>query len=103
MAEAISVEELWRRVKAGEALAVVDVRLVATDAIAGAVHVPVTDLEDQEWPFPKDQEVVVYCQHGRGASDYAAEVLEEQGFSRVRTLSGGLDAWQAWIAQHPEP
>jgi rhodanese-related sulfurtransferase len=101
MAEAMSVEELWRRLKAGEALTVIDVRLVAADAIAGAVHVPVTDLEDREWPFPRGQELVVYCQHGRGASDYAAEVLEEQGFSRVRTLSGGLDAWKAWVAQHP--
>lgn len=78
----------------------IDVRFSPVGKIPGAVHVPVTDLEDKEWHWDNEGPIVVYCQYGRGASDYAAEVLEEQGYSRVRTLSGGLDAFVAYL-DHP--
>ncbi|MBX5467548.1 MAG: rhodanese-like domain-containing protein [Firmicutes bacterium] len=94
MAEPITVEELDRLLRDKVPVTVVDVRLDATGAIPGAEHVPVTDLEEREWPWDRERLLVVYCQHGRGASAYAAEVLEQQGFRAVRTLVGGLDAWR---------
>ncbi|MGC8488107.1 MAG: rhodanese-like domain-containing protein [Clostridia bacterium] len=39
--------------------------------------------------------MVVFCQHGHGASEYAQEVLREQGNRRVVRLAGGVDAWMA--------
>jgi rhodanese-related sulfurtransferase len=41
-------------------------------------------------------EIVVYCHHGvRSAA--VADYLRRLGFTRVRNLAGGLDAWAASI------
>jgi rhodanese-related sulfurtransferase len=37
-------------------------------------------------------EHVVYCHHGM-RSAAAADWLREQGFTRVRNLTGGIDRW----------
>jgi rhodanese-related sulfurtransferase len=36
--------------------------------------------------------VLIYCHHGV-RSLHAAEWLAGQGFSRVRSLAGGIDGW----------
>lgn len=94
MAERIQVSDLRRRMEETPPPVLIDVRLGRVEPIPGAVHVPVTDLEDQEWHWPRDRDLVVYCQYGGGGSDYAAEVLEEQGYERVFILAGGMDAWR---------
>ena len=95
MAKDILASELaaWRR--QGLPVVVIDVRFDQIGTIPGSVHVPVTDLEDKEWDWEKTTKLVVCCQYGRGASEYAAEVLEEQGYKEVYKLKGGLDAWIA--------
>jgi len=40
----------------------------------------------------KDQEIVVCCRSGL-RSGKAQEILEQQGFSNVRNLEGGILAW----------
>lgn len=97
MAEPISPAELYRRMGESDHVTVIDVRFAQIEEIPGSVHVPVTDLEDKEWHWDPDYELVVFCQHGRGASDYAAEVLEEQGYRHVRTLAGGMDAYLEYL------
>ncbi len=94
MAERISASEVRRRMHEGVRPLLIDVRLGRVEPIPGAVHVPVTDLEDQPWDWPRDRDLIVYCQYGGGGSDYAAEVLEEQGYDRVFILAGGVDAWR---------
>ncbi len=46
------------------------------------------DIED--W---KDQEVICYCRSGN-RSGQACLILETAGFSNVKNLSGGMNAWQ---------
>ncbi len=96
MADWITVDELAARLKdetAPRPFKLVDVRYTQIGEISGAVHIPVLDLEEKLPDWPKDTEIVVFCQFGKGASDYAAEVFEQEGYCRVRKLQGGMDAW----------
>lgn len=70
--------------------------------IPGSLHAPRGFLEfiaDPEGPMHNpglsmDKRVVVYCASG-GRSTLAAKTLVEMGFSKVASLAGGLQAWQA--------
>ncbi|MEO6115594.1 MAG: ThiF family adenylyltransferase [Pseudolysinimonas sp.] len=44
----------------------------------------------------RDTSIVVYCHHGV-RSARALEVLEKAGFTKVRHLTGGIDAWSVQI------
>ncbi len=73
--------------------------------IAGAVIIPRGMLEfriARNDLFPtvnrgrvprNDQPIIVYCQFG-GRSVLAARTLMEMGYTNVRSLKGGLDAWK---------
>lgn len=98
----ITARELRERLsssRASHSITVIDVRLAQIGTIPGARHVPVTDLEDKEWDWDPDSEMVVYCQFGKGGSDYAAEVLEEQGYRKVYKLVGGMDSWAKLVSE----
>ena len=96
-AEAVSREELRRRLEAGDVV-VVDVRPTeeyAAGHIPGAVSIPVDELEPRLAELPGDVEVVAYC---RGPycvlSSQAADVLRRHG-REVRELEGGFPEWRA--------
>ncbi len=62
--------------------------------IEGATWIPMSEItrrveELNDW---KNRDVVVYCHHGVRSLQVAAW-LEQQGFSRVRSMTGGIDAW----------
>ncbi len=97
MAEYIEPEELLQRLQESNPPLVVDVRIGQIGQIPGAIHVPVLDLEDSPQDWDREREIVVFCQFGKGASEYAAEVLEEQGFTQVFKLVGGMDGWNAYL------
>ena len=46
--------------------------------------------------WQKDDLIIFYCHHG-GRSRAAAEYFLQQGFSRVRNMTGGIDAWSLQI------
>ena len=46
--------------------------------------------------WDRDQTIIFQCHHG-GRSRAAAEYFKQQGFSQVRNLSGGIDAWALQI------
>lgn len=96
----ITVEDLEARQRAGEPTVLIDVRFGKVGEIPGALAVPVTDLEDDPREFDRHALLVVFCQHGKGASEYAQEVLREQGYQRVVRLAGGADAWLRHHAGH---
>jgi rhodanese-related sulfurtransferase len=57
-----------------------------------AVHIPMEELELRTDELNPADDIVVYCHHGvRSAA--VADYLRGLGFTRVRNLSGGLDAW----------
>lgn len=95
----ITVDELRSLMDSGKQPVVVDVRSdVARKAdrrwIPGAIPMDSDVVDARLMELPKDREVVFYCTCPNEAS--AAQVakrLIELGYTRVRPLAGGLDAW----------
>ena len=94
----VSVEELSRLMARDEGTVVVDVRSPAsrqTDPrfIPGSLALDEIDAPHLE-ALPRDHEVVFYCTCPNEASAAAvAKKLMALGYTRVRPLEGGLDAW----------
>jgi membrane protein DedA with SNARE-associated domain/rhodanese-related sulfurtransferase len=97
----ISVAELRELLDSGAAPVIVDVRSPGATAlefrrIPGALHVPLDQLGTHVQDLPRDRDVILYCTCPNEASAaQAAKLLKNHGFSRVRPLYGGLDAWVA--------
>jgi rhodanese-related sulfurtransferase len=94
----ISVEELKTRIDAGETLHLLDVRepFEHEDFNIGGVLLPlgkVQTMQTEDIDDWKDQEVICYCRSGN-RSGQACMILETAGFSNVRNLSGGMNAWR---------
>lgn len=60
--------------------------------IEGSRLIPLQTLPDQLDSLPKDQEILIHCKSGR-RSARAVELLLENGFSNVKNVEGGIDAW----------
>ncbi len=95
----IDVRELHDRLERGDQPLLLDVRTPQEFSIchlAGAELIPVQELEGRIDEIDRSREVVVYCHLGlRGAA--AAQLLRNRGYSRVRNLLGGIQAWAAEI------
>lgn len=94
----ITIEELHRRIDAGESLNLVDVREPHEHEefnIGGVLHplgrIMSADVDSLE--ELKDREVIVYCRSGN-RSGQAAMMLESMGFNDVKNLQGGMLAWR---------
>lgn len=97
--ERVSADELHRLQQAGMPLTVIDVRpavMQADGRIPGAMTLTLDQLRDPVSHLRFEGEVVVYCTCPNEASAAViAKGLMQRGVSRVRPLSGGLDAWIA--------
>ena len=87
-------------VEQGETLAngltIVDVRHPSEwqeGHIPGAVHLPLGDLPKLHVPLPHDRPLVVHCAH-EYRSALALSLLERAGYTDLRHLAGGFDAWR---------
>ncbi len=75
----------------------IDVREPDEYAIAridGSKLIPLKTLPDHLDSLPKDREILVHCKSG-GRSAKAVQFLLDHGFTRVKNVSGGIDAWLA--------
>jgi membrane protein DedA with SNARE-associated domain/rhodanese-related sulfurtransferase len=101
----ITVDELRRRLGAGERLVILDLRSRAEleqdpTIIQGATHLLLEEVEGRRQEFPHDVDIVVYCScPNEVTSARVALQLQRQGFTRVRPLLGGIQAWRA--GNHP--
>jgi adenylyltransferase/sulfurtransferase len=89
----ITARELSHRL--GE-IALIDVRdpgEFAAGHVEGATLIPLTELPRRTGEVPRDRDVVLYCRSG-SRSARAQQLLQDAGFTRVRNLAGGLEAWQ---------
>ena len=98
----ITVEELKRRLDAGEKLNIVDVREPheKADFDIGGVLIPlgqVLSMQIDEIEDLKDKEVIVYCRSGN-RSGQACMFLDAMGFKNTRNLVGGMLAWQEKVS-----
>jgi len=90
----IRVEELKKRLDAGEDLFLLDVRDEFEYEISniGGQLIPLAELSTRINELDANQQIVTVCKMGpRGAK--AAQVLHKAGFSHVWNLAGGIHAW----------
>jgi membrane protein DedA with SNARE-associated domain/rhodanese-related sulfurtransferase len=94
----ISVEELYEMLQQGQNPLVVDVRSPQSQAqgrIPGAIAVAPDFSEFVAGDIPLADEVIVYCACPNEASAaLVARELIKRGYTRVRPLQGGIDAWR---------
>jgi monothiol glutaredoxin len=94
----LAPKELASRLKAGEKLALFDVRTAGERDIAKIEGARLLDreAEDEIMTLPKDTTLVFHCHHG-GRSQSAAEHFLAKGFRNVHNLAGGIDAWSVEV------
>lgn len=94
--EELSREELLARIQNGQAM-VIDVRPAeefAAGHVAGAISMPVGELENDLDRLREDVEVVAYCRGPYCALAYdAVDLLREKGFE-ARRLQEGFPQWK---------
>jgi molybdopterin/thiamine biosynthesis adenylyltransferase/rhodanese-related sulfurtransferase/molybdopterin converting factor small subunit len=91
----ISAHDLHDEWQRNPDLLVIDVRERHEHEIAhidGAVLIPLGELPDRLSELDGHRAIVTHCHHG-ARSLKALEILKAAGFSKVRSLRGGIDAW----------
>ena len=101
----ITAEELKAKMAKNEPITIVDVRSSegfanSTTTMKGSMHFKLRRLKSrlQFSPFkdlPRDSEIITYCACPKDESSIAAaQILQANGFTRVRVLLGG---WTEWL------
>lgn len=94
----IDVQELKRKMDAGEKFALIDVRERYEYEIAkidGAKLIPLGEIEARADEI-KNGEIIVHC-HSGVRSAQAVTILRNAGLTNVYNLEGGIDAWSQEI------
>jgi rhodanese-related sulfurtransferase len=97
----ITAEEVKAKLDAGERVHLVDVREdreVAICTLDGSEHIPMMSLflGLKKVEVEQDEPIVVYCHTGIRSLE-ATRFLQMQGFSDVKSMAGGIDAWAVRI------
>ncbi len=99
MALAITPGELKARLGKGNKVVLLDVREPWEHKLArieGSILVPLATLPQSLDKLDRNAEIVAYCHHGMRSAD-ATSFLLQQGFSNVKNLTGGIDAWSVQV------
>jgi adenylyltransferase/sulfurtransferase len=90
----LSVQDLKKRIDAGEDLFILDVREPFEYQIAniGGKLIPQNDVPQRLNEIDRDREIIVHCKAG-GRSQRIAEYLKQSGYSNVLNVAGGILAW----------
>lgn len=68
--------------------------------IPGAINIPVDELRSNLDTLPKQKEIFVFCEVGQRGY-LAQRILNQNGFERVKNLSGGYATWKNCEAELP--
>jgi membrane protein DedA with SNARE-associated domain/rhodanese-related sulfurtransferase len=96
----ITVDELHKKLDAGENPMILDLRSQAAldedpALIQGALHMSMEEVNNRLQEIPHDRDIILYCScPNEVSSARIALLLQRKGFSRVRPLLGGIDAWR---------
>jgi membrane protein DedA with SNARE-associated domain/rhodanese-related sulfurtransferase len=96
----ITVEELNQKLETGESMTILDLRSSAEVErnpllIRTARHMTLEELKSRRNEIPRDRDIILYCScPNEVTSARMALLLRRNGFTRVRPLLGGLDAWR---------
>jgi rhodanese-related sulfurtransferase len=99
MSLAISPKELKIRLDKGDKLVLVDVREDWEYSLAkldGSILIPLGTLSQSFTQLNRDSEIIAICHHGMRSAD-ATNFLIQQGFTNVKNLVGGIDAWSTQV------
>lgn len=96
--EIITVQNLKERLAKGETINLVDVREADERAEfnIGGTFLPlgnILSMQTDDIADLQNEEIVCYCRSGK-RSIQGALMLESLGFSKVKSLDGGILAWQ---------
>lgn len=69
---------------------------VKAASIEGALCIPMNDVPWRMDELDKNAEIVVFCHRG-GRSAQVAQLLSMRGFTNVKNLAGGIDAWSVTV------
>jgi rhodanese-related sulfurtransferase len=95
----IEPAELAQRLKSGESVSLLDIRTreeFEAVNIAGAQFFTQELMQEITSKWPREQLLVVYDHTGERALD-AAAWFQGHGFTNVKVLRGGIDAWSAEV------
>ena len=91
----VTVTELKARLEGGHPPILLDVRQdweTKLCRLQNSIHIPIEEIELRTEELSPESDIVVYCHQGvRSAA--VAEYLRSLGFTSVKNLAGGLDAW----------
>ena len=98
MIPSISVQELSKMKQQNEPHFLLDVRDVDeyTKANLQGYLIPFNELPQRVGELDPEDTIIVHCHHGR-RSAAAVQFLQAQGFFKVYSLAGGIDAWSSEI------
>lgn len=98
--EVIDAVQLKKKLDNGDKFRLIDVREPSEFRVAkiegselkplGQIMTWMQELTD------KDEEIVLLCHHGM-RSDRACQFLVGQGFTKIRNMQGGIDAWSVQV------
>jgi sulfur-carrier protein adenylyltransferase/sulfurtransferase len=97
----ITVEELKQRLDRGDRLTIIDVREphewdIGNLEPQGARLIPLGELPERYGEIDPGEEIVLQCRSG-ARSARALAFLQQQGYSRLHNLKGGILAWSEEI------
>jgi rhodanese-related sulfurtransferase len=100
----ISVEELKRRLDAGEKLNLIDVREPKEyeEYNIGAKLIPlgkIQTMQIEEIEDLKEDEIIIHCRSGQ-RSMTACLFLETMGFTNTKNVTGGILAWKELVEKN---
>jgi len=64
--------------------------------LEGAIHMPLDELGLRLQELDPHQEIIAYCHVGERSVD-ACLLLWENGFRKVRSMTGGIEAWSELV------
>ena len=92
----VTVKDVMDMQARGEKITLLDVRdlqEVNLGKIPGTLHISRGNLETKvEAQIPRDAHVIIYCASGN-RSAFAAETMEQMGYSNVASMAGGFRGW----------
>jgi adenylyltransferase/sulfurtransferase len=95
----LSVRELKAKLDAGHPVELLDVRRpdeLETAKLAYTKWIEMRELRERMHELDRNREIVVYC-HSGVRSARATQMLRQAGFTNVKNLTGGIDAWSVEI------
>jgi len=93
----LGIDVIYPAYAAGEKFVIIDARPPLDHnlhSIKDSISLPYYDVEKCVNALPKDVWYITYCACPHNESQHAADVLEENGFSKVKVLDEGYIEWR---------